>query len=188
MRREGNDPSAGPVAAAAPEFERLYRQSAPRVLGLCRRMMRSGAAAEDAAAEAFLRAHRAWCDYDPERPFANWVLTIAARVCLDRLRRRALERRLFADGADRTPQAAAPDAGPLARLLAGERRRQVRRAVAVLPERYRQVLVLRYYAELRYEEIAGLLGLKRNHVAILIHRAKQRLRRSLEATAEEATS
>ncbi len=56
---------------------------------------------------------------------------------------------------------------------------QVRDAIARLPENYRMPLVLRYYGELSYDEIAQQLGLQRNYVAELIFRAKQELRRKL---------
>ena len=139
------------------------------------------------SAEAFLKAHRARERYDRERPFGGWILTIASRVCLDRLRRRRHERRLFAAPVEEPAEPPARADGQLNRLLVGERRRRVRRAIAGLPERYRQVLVMRYYGELAYEEIAAGLDLKRNHVAVLIHRAKQRLRQALAAGAEEAS-
>jgi RNA polymerase sigma-70 factor (ECF subfamily) len=66
-------------------------------------------------------------------------------------------------------------------VLLDERRDAVREAIARLPERYRVPLVLRYYAGLGYDEIAAQLGLTRNHVATLIFRAKQELRRRLGA-------
>ena len=64
-------------------------------------------------------------------------------------------------------------------MLTDEARRRVRDALLRLPERYRVALALRYYGELGYDEIAGQLGLTRNHVAILIFRGKQALRRLL---------
>ena len=192
----GPSPGPGPAPDAAPDradgsddawFDDLYRQSSRRVLGLCLRMLRSREEAEDASAEAFLKAHRARRRYDRSRPFASWILTIASRVCLDRLRRRRLERRLFAPPVEEPAEPPARADGQLKRLLVGERKRHVRRAIAALPERYRQVLVMRYYGELAYDDIGEALGLKRNHVAVLIHRAKQRLRQAMTAGAEEVS-
>jgi RNA polymerase sigma-70 factor (ECF subfamily) len=181
-------PAPGPAAGSDEAwFDGLYQQSSQRVLGLCLRMLGSREEAEDAAADAFLKAHRARRSYDRERPFAGWILTIASRVCLDRLRRKRLERRLFAAPVEEPAEPPARADRQLKRLLVGERRRRVRRAIAELPERYRQVLVMRYYGELAYDEIAGALDLRRNHVAVLIHRAKQRLRQLLATGAEEAS-
>ena len=61
----------------------------------------------------------------------------------------------------------------------GEERVQVRDTIARLPQNYRVPLVLRYYSELSYDEIAQQLGLERNYVAALIFRAKQEMRRRL---------
>jgi RNA polymerase sigma-70 factor (ECF subfamily) len=63
--------------------------------------------------------------------------------------------------------------------MSKEERAQVRNAVASLPDKYRLPLTLRYYSELSYDEIAEQLELERNHVAALIFRAKQQLRRKL---------
>jgi len=75
--------------------------------------------------------------------------------------------------------AASSAPSPLGAVLRTEERAQVRDAVAGLPEKYRLPLVLRYYSELTYNEIAQQLGIQRNYVAALIFRAKQELRRKL---------
>src|SRR5947208_2989236 len=71
------------------------------------------------------------------------------------------------------------NASPLGAVMGKEERAQVRDAIAGLPENYRLPLVLRYYSELSYDEIAQQLDLRRNYVAALIFRAKQELRRKL---------
>ncbi len=76
-------------------------------------------------------------------------------------------------------EAASSEPSPLGAVLSTEERAQVRDAVARLPENYRVPLVLRYYGELSYDEIAQQLGLQRNYVAALLFRAKQELRRKL---------
>lgn len=175
-----------PARPAAPDLSRLYRSHSGRVLGLCLRLLRSREEAEEAAAEAFLRAQRAAERYDGARPFASWVLTIAGRVCIDRLRRRRVERRIFSVVPAAEP--AGPRPGPLAELLAAEERRRVRGALGELPAPYRSALVLRYYGELTYAEIGEALGVSRNQVATLIFRAKRRLRGALAAAADEEST
>jgi RNA polymerase sigma-70 factor (ECF subfamily) len=76
-------------------------------------------------------------------------------------------------------EATGTEPSPLGAVLTTEERVQVRDAIARLPENYRVPLVLRYYGELSYDEIAQQLGLQRNYVAALIFRAKQELRRNL---------
>jgi RNA polymerase sigma-70 factor (ECF subfamily) len=77
---------------------------------------------------------------------------------------------------------AAPAAtiSPLNELMAAERGHDVRHALSQLPEKYRVPLVLAYYNEMSYDEIAATLGLGRNHVATLIFRGKQQLREKLK--------
>jgi RNA polymerase sigma-70 factor (ECF subfamily) len=177
--RAGDDEALGEV----------YRRLRPRVRGLCRHLLRSPEAAEDAASEAFLRVRRALAAYDPAQPFVRWVFSIASHHCLDLLRRRRLEGRLFVPEEDGRPGEAAPDAAapsPLSAVPLAERADAVREAVRGLPERYRVPLVLRYYGELGYEEIAAQLGLTRNHVATLLFRAKHALRRALAAAERES--
>jgi RNA polymerase sigma-70 factor (ECF subfamily) len=164
-------------------FEELFRGFGGRVLGLCRHMLGSTEAAEDARSEVFLRASRRLDSYDAAQPFARWLLAVAGHYCIDVLRRRRLERRLFAPDGEDGAAVADGDAGtsPLSRVLLDERRHAVREAIARLPERHRVPLVLRYYAELGYDEIAAQLGVTRTHVATRIFRAKQELRRRLGA-------
>jgi RNA polymerase sigma-70 factor (ECF subfamily) len=76
-------------------------------------------------------------------------------------------------------EATSSEPSPLGAVIRMEERAQLRDAIAHLPENYRLPLVLRYYSELSYDEIAQQLGLRRNHVAVLILRAKQELRRKV---------
>jgi RNA polymerase sigma-70 factor, ECF subfamily len=157
----------------------LFQALEGDVARLCARLSRTREDAEDAASEAFLRAQRGLGGYDERQPFRRWLLAIAAHGAIDRLRRRGAEQRLFAPApadAERLPE---PGPSPLQHELDEERRGQVLAAIEALPERYRAPLVLRYYAELDYEAIAGLLELSRSQVAMLLFRARRRLRERL---------
>jgi RNA polymerase sigma-70 factor, ECF subfamily len=163
-------------------FAEIYEAFSRRVLGLCRHLLGSPDAAEDARSDVFLRLPRALDRYDPALPFDRWLLSVTSHHCLDILRRRRLETRLFAAEWEETDSAALgseSDPSPLATVLTDEGRGRVRDALLRLPERYRVSLALRYYGELSYDEIASQLGVTRNHVAILIFRGKQALRRLL---------
>lgn len=164
-------------------FGRVYGEFASRVFGLCRKMLGSETAAEDATSEVFERAYHALDQYDRERPFDRWLLTIASRHCLNRLRRERLETRLFHDEPVEAPAAAA--SSPLVALESREQRRALLRAIDALPENYRLPLVLRYYGDLSYDEIAEQLGITRNNVAVLLHRAKRELRGSIASLRKE---
>lgn len=168
-------------------FGALYGEHYRRVLGLCRRLLRRSDHAEDAAQEAFLRAYRSLPSYDESQPFGRWVLNIAAHHCIDLLRRRSKERQLFGD--EQTEARDLERRGgeeALQTLLTAERAEQIRHAVEALPDKYRLPLQLAYYGEASYEEIADALGVTRNHVGVLLLRAKRMLRAALaEVAAEE---
>lgn len=167
-------------------FGLVYQQYSRRVLGLCRKMLGSSSAAEDATSEVFERAHRALHQYDRQRPFDRWLLTIASRHCLNRLHRQGIERRIFSpESIDAADTAAA--ASPLALCETREQRQTLLRAIDTLPDQYRLPLVLRFYSDLSYDEIAERLDITRNNVAVLLHRGKRQLRQQLrQPTREEA--
>ena len=159
----------------------IYRRYVRRVFGLCRYMLDSRESAEDATSEVFLKLQRSIESYDRSIPFPRWLLRVAGNQCIDALRRRQRGRQVIVEVEDGAAviEATGTEPSPLGAVLTTEERVQVRDAIARLPENYRVPLVLRYYGELSYDEIAQQLGLQRNYVAALIFRAKQELRRNL---------
>lgn len=163
------------------DFAEHYRNNYRRVLGLCRQMLGRMQSAEDAAQEVFLRAHRSFASYDHARPFEGWILSIASNYCIDVVRRRRKEAQLFGTEGEERIAAEADDSDVLGGLLAEERAAELKAAIASLPERYRLPLVLAYYRDASYDEVAAALGITRTHAGALICRAKQALRRALPA-------
>ena len=166
----------------------LYRHFHRRVFGLCRYLLGSETEAEDAASEVFTRLPRAMNTYDTALPFPRWLMSITSHYCVDLLRKRKVETRLFEPAEADAPELISTTPSPLQEVLTAESRDKVRRAVAALPERYRLPLTLRYYNEMSYNEIATTLELTRAHVATLIFRAKQELRRALRPPRLEASA
>jgi RNA polymerase sigma-70 factor, ECF subfamily len=159
----------------------IYRQYVRRVFGLCRHMLDSRERAEDATSEVFLKLQRSIESYDGSIPFARWLLRVAGNQCIDVLRRQRRRGQLIVEGENENTVLEAPSAepSPLGAVMSKEERVRVRDAIAGLPDNFRLPLVLRYYSELSYDEIARELGLEKNNVATLIFRAKQELRRKL---------
>jgi RNA polymerase sigma-70 factor, ECF subfamily len=170
-----------------PVFAELYESHYRRVFGLCRQLLGSAVRAEDATAEVFMRAYKAFDRYDSTQPFAGWILAIASRHCIDLVRRRKNEATLLGDEVEEKLAAEADDGDALDALETAERAREVNAAISALPERYRLPLVLAYYRDATYDEIASELGTTRTHVGVLICRAKQALRKALAANIEETT-
>jgi RNA polymerase sigma-70 factor (ECF subfamily) len=158
----------------------IYRRYVRRVFGLCRYMLDSRESAEDATSEVFLKLQRSVGSYDGSIPFPRWLLRVAGNQCIDALRRRHRRQKVIVELEDAAVvEAATSEPSPLGAVISMEERVQVRDTIARLPENYRVPLVLRYYSELSYDEIAQQLDLQRNYVAALIFRAKQELRRRL---------
>jgi len=172
QRAQGHD------AEALGEIYRLY---ARRVFGLCRYMLDSRESAEDVTSEVFLKLQRSIESYDGSTPFHRWLLRVTGNQCIDALRSRKRGRQVIVESEEGVAvlEAVSSEPSPLGAVLSTEERGKVRDAIARLPENYRMPLVLRYYGELSYDEIAQQLGLKRDYVAALLFRAKQELRRKL---------
>jgi RNA polymerase sigma-70 factor (ECF subfamily) len=164
--------------ASALDSGALHQRFAGDVLRLCRRMLADADEAQEARNETFLRAQQGAATWDG-RPLRAWLLGIAAHHCVDRLRRRSVEGRLFVAEDLTAEETAGSTPSPLSALLARERQSELEAALAQLPDRYRAPLVLRFLADLSTAEIAERLELTPAQVALLLFRAKQRLRDAL---------
>src|SRR3977135_1317817 len=103
------------------DFADIYKTHYRRVFSQCRYLLNSFDAAEDATHEVFLRAQRRMVTYDPSFPFSSWLSGIASNHCIDLLRRRTTEKRIFEiDGGD-AMEAPSGSLTPLGELMAAER-------------------------------------------------------------------
>jgi len=169
--------------------ERAYRELVDRyrrpVYSMALRMLRREEDAEDVAQETFIRVFRALDRYDPARPFAAWLFTIAARLSIDHLRRRrhspiSLFQRDPGTLEERTIEVVDPGPGPDELTSRGEEERHAQELIDSLPYHYKIVVMLRHQQDLSYEEIAEALRLPLGTVKARIHRARALLRRQLE--------
>ena len=146
------------------------------VYNLCYRMLGHAEAAEDAAQETFLRAYQHLHRYDIKRPFATWLLSIAAHYCIDRMRKRKLP--VFSVDEDEETTFEIPDAGalhPETETVNGEHREQVHLMVGSLDETDRAAIVMRYWYDFSEKEIAEALNLTVSAVKSRLHRARKQL-------------
>jgi RNA polymerase sigma-70 factor (ECF subfamily) len=136
-------------------FAVLYDQLAPRVFGLAKRLVLDPAQAEEVAQEALLEVWRTAARYQPDRgSAAAWVLTIAHRRAVDRVR----SEQASADRIRRVATADRPYDQVIEEAIARLEHQQVRRCLWGLTQLQRQALVLAYYGGYTYREVAGLLG------------------------------
>jgi len=147
--------------------------------------LNSSELAEDATQEAFMRAYKSFHKYNTEQPFWHWIASIANNRCVDLLRQQSRTDALFGDEAAELEQLAAADAPVLSELISLEEAQSLNGAVANLSAKYRVPLVLAYFNQFSYDEIAEQLNISSNHVGVLLLRAKQRLRADLAAEGGE---
>ena len=166
VRRVGQgDPAA---------IQAMVARKLPRMLALAQRMLGDAVEAEDVAQEAMLRAWRQAPGWAPGRAkFDTWLHRVALNLCYDRLRRR---REIPTDAVpDRRDEDAAPDRG----LLAADVGAAVNSALARLPDRQREAIVLCHYQELSNIEAAGLMKISIEALESLLSRGRRALRQAL---------
>ncbi|MBM3190614.1 MAG: sigma-70 family RNA polymerase sigma factor [Chloroflexi bacterium] len=167
-------------------FARLVEAYQGPVYNLAYRMLGNSDEAADAAQETFLRAYTRLNTYDADRKFSSWILSVASHYCVDRLRRR----RPSVSMEEMDGWRWIPDAGPRPeeQTARSQRDQAIRRMLADLPPQYRLAIVLRYWHDLSYEEIATITQSTVSAVKSRLHRARLEMARRIEAAeqAEEA--
>jgi RNA polymerase sigma-70 factor (ECF subfamily) len=162
-------------------FGQLVRAYERPVYNLTYRMLGDPAEAEDAAQETFLRAFTKLATYQPSRKFVNWLLSIASHHCIDRLRRRNRAPQLSLDG-PLPPIWLASDAPQPEQVMDKKQaREQVRQVLETLPPDYRAAIVLRYWYNLSYQEIAGVMETTESAIKSRLHRARRMMASGLQA-------
>ncbi len=156
----------------------LYKQYAPAIFRFCRRALPAREDAEDATTEIFMKIRGKLDQYDASRPFSAWLYKVSANHCWDTLRRRRIRQDLETGEVETLPLEH-PDPGQLEQLMEESTSQQVRAAMAKMPARARMALVLRYYSDMSYDEIADSLGVRRAFVGVVLLRARHQLREIL---------
>ena len=157
-------------------FGQLVEAYQTPVYNLAYRMLNNTGEAEEAAQEAFIRAFTRLESYDPSHKFSTWLLSITSNYCIDQLRkRRALllsideplppHPALHSDGAK----------GPEAQVMNSEQQEMVQSLLSELQPDYRQAIVLRYWYELSYDEIAEMMDTTVSAIKSRLFRARRQL-------------
>lgn len=162
------------AAGDAAAVRALVGRKLPRLLALAGRMLGDGPEAEDVAQDAFVRVWKQAPKWRPgEAKFDTWLHRVALNLCYDRLRRR---RELsYAEPPERADEGPAPDRG----LLALDTGRRVEAALAALPDRQRDAIVLCHYQELGNIEAAAVLEVSVEALESLLGRGRRALRAAL---------
>jgi len=157
-------------------FDTMLTTAAPRAVRAALGWLGDEQEAREAAQEALLKAHRARHRYDAARPFYPWLRRIVRNTCFDRLARR---KHREAPGL-RDEWVPSDDPTALDHLQSEEAIARVRRGMQRLSEAHREILVLRHFEELTYEEIAAVLEVPQGTVMSRLYRARRALVRALQ--------
>ena len=152
----------------------LVGRKLPRIMGLAQRMLGDSAEAEDVAQETFLRVWKQAPKWRPgQARFDTWLHRVALNLCYDRLRRR---REVTTDD---PPEIVDEGPGPDRGLQAQDTGRRVGVALARLPDRQREAVVLCHYQELGNIEAAAVMGVTVEALESLLSRGRRSLRAAL---------
>jgi RNA polymerase sigma-70 factor, ECF subfamily len=152
-------------------FSKLVEACQTPVFNLCYRMLNDPYEAEDAAQETFLRAFNNLRQYDNQRSFLTWLLSIAAHYCIDQIRKRRMNLLSLDDAVYLDPPDTAP--GPESSLSMGEEQKKVRMLLEKLSPQDRAAVIMLYWYDLSYDEIAEALSMTVSAVKSRLHRARQ---------------
>jgi RNA polymerase sigma factor (sigma-70 family) len=156
----------------------LYREYAPAIFRFCRRALPTREDAEDATMEIFMKLKDKLGQYDQTRSFTAWLYKVAANHCWDMLRRRKSRQGKETEDLENVPLEH-PDPSQLDKLIQERTSQEVRHALDKLGSRARMALVMRYYSDMSYDEIADSLGVRRAFVGVVLLRARHELRQAL---------
>jgi RNA polymerase sigma factor (sigma-70 family) len=167
-------------AGDADAWGQIYREMGPAIFRFCRRALPTREDAEDATMEIFSKLWEGkLSQYDETRSFSAWLYRVAANHCWDILRRRKIRQDKETEDVENVPLEH-PDPSQLERLIEQKTSEEVRHALQKLGARARMALVLRYYSDMSYDEIADALGVRRAFVGVVLLRARHELRQALE--------
>lgn len=155
--------NAGRISA----FDLLYERHSKYVYNICLGMMGNPEDARDAMQETFVQVYRSLPKFLGQSKFATWMHRIAVNKCLDALRSRP--KCETTEDLDLMESAPAPGGDPFAE-------EHVRKTVQRLSADYRALIVLHYFQQLSYQEIAETLDLSADQVRARLHRARKAFR------------
>lgn len=167
-------------------FSSLVEKYKDPVFNVAYRMLGNPTEAEDVAQEAFVRAYTQLHTYKETHRFSTWLLSIASHLSIDQLRRR----RFLALPLENVPfleWIADVGPGPEQSALRHETADDMQRILDTLPVKYRAVLLLRYWHDFSYEEIAQTLELTPALVKARLHRARELVARTMKAQGLDMT-
>lgn len=175
---------AAVLAGAEARFAELVERYQGRLVNYLFRLVRDLEEAHDLAQEVFVKVYYALDRFDPSYRFSTWMFRVAQNAAIDQIRRRRLKLVSMSRSEDGSDEAhdwefASDEPGPYGDLRNQERGTAIQEAIDNLPWEYRELIVLRHYGELSYEDIAQLKTMPLGTVKNKLFRARQMLKERL---------
>lgn len=163
-------------------FDRIVERYSADVGMLANRLLGWPGEVEDVNQEVFLAAYLGLKRFRCECSLKSWLFTITINKCRSHRRKQLLRLRISSQAADKAhvPSEVTAHENP----VDAETGSRVREAVAALPAKYREPVVLKYIEELGADEIVQILGISQNALHVRLSRARKHLKRSLNKQIE----
>jgi RNA polymerase sigma-70 factor (ECF subfamily) len=163
-------------AGDANAFQMLVESQQSRVYHLALRMLGNEEEAQDATQDAFVQAYTHLNSYRPEWRFKTWIMSITSNLCIDRLRRRRIEPMSFSDHTeDAEVEFVSHEPQPDVVAVCNERRAAIHAMLQLLPAEDRGMVVMFYWGDMSYDEIAIATHSTVNAVKSRLFRARRML-------------
>jgi RNA polymerase sigma-70 factor, ECF subfamily len=164
-------------------IEQLYRRYSGRVFAVCQRIVKNDSEAEDLTQEAFLQLFRKIHTFRNEAKFSTWLYRLTTNLALMRLRKKrhpevSLDATLESEEEDTRP--VVEPGGPDLRLSGVVDRVNLNKAIAQLPDGYREMFILHDVEGYEHHEIAKILGCSAGNSKSQLYKARLRLRELLQ--------
>lgn len=189
MTRGAEQPTDEDLVAAVLRGDRerfgdLVDRYQGRLVNYLFRLLRSADDAHDLAQEVLVKVYQVLDRYDPQYKFSTWLFRVAQNAAIDQIRRRRLKlvslRQDDSEGDGRDWDLPSPERGPYGELRNRERGDAIQGAIEGLPWEYRELILLRHFGELPYEEIARMKGMPLGTVKNKLFRGRQMLKERLQ--------
>lgn len=156
-------------------FEAMFRAYDRRVYFTAYRYLGSREEAADIAQEVFLRAWKNFSSIDPKRPVFPWLFRITKNLCINKSRKKS-----GSEAGLEFPELLSGTQSVEKEVIERESQEEIRRAVLNLPDKYRDIIILKHYDECTYEEMSEILEIPKGTVMSRLFNARKMLKQNLD--------
>jgi len=166
-------------------YEALLKRYERGIYNMIYQMVKNREETEDLVQETFIKAFNALESYNNKFAFSTWLYKIAFNNCIDSIRKKKLktyplDRPIKTKEGEVHQEIRDSSTSPEKEMLFSEKRKQINEAIECLPEKYKQVILLRHREDRSYDEISKIMKIPLGTVKARIFRAREMLKRYLQ--------